>query len=218
MKVIAPFDARIRPPKRFWTALWKPGVQADHPDGEFAIMRRSMVPGAPHVLLNSEESGRVRYLGGFSLWAGIKRVSAAIANWMIRREAREEEERLGRVGKPGRVGESVAGRRAQPLLPICKPLSSPGALGARTKACAAGESWRPTESPARWVGPTRVVLPPPRRPGDRSSARSGPSQTISEEGYRRTLRCWTGNPEAVRHSKSASQIVLIFICLSLEAQ
>ncbi len=94
MKVIAPFDARIRPPKRFWTALWKPGVQADHPEAEFEIMRRSMVPGAPHVLLNSEESVRVRYLGGFSLWAGIKRVSAAIANWMIRREAREEEERL----------------------------------------------------------------------------------------------------------------------------
>lgn len=66
--------------------------------------------------------------------------------------------------------------------------------------------------------PTRVVLPPPRRPGDRSSARSGPSQTISEEGVPPNASVLDGEPQAVRHSKSASQIVLIFICLSLEAQ
>ena len=89
MKTTAPFDQSIPPPKRFWSALWKPGMQPDYPDSEYEIMRRSMVPGAPHVILNSEKGVRP---DGFGLWSQIKRISTAVAHWFVRRDAQEEHE------------------------------------------------------------------------------------------------------------------------------
>jgi hypothetical protein len=89
MKALAPFDVSIPPPKRFWSALWKPGVQAGHPDQEFEIMRRSMVPGGTDVILNSEEQIRVVCE---SPWTAMKRASEAIADWFVRRDALEQEE------------------------------------------------------------------------------------------------------------------------------
>lgn len=92
MKLIVPFDTSVSPPKRFWSALWKPVVPPENPEADFEIMRRSMVPGASDVLLDADERGRVTSARLCGASARVKRAFEAVGEWFRRREAAEREE------------------------------------------------------------------------------------------------------------------------------
>jgi hypothetical protein len=113
MKIIVPFDSSVSPPKRFWSALWcepaamqpeDPGgfwsalmsgsaVQPENPDAEFEAIRRGMVPGAPDVVLDRNQTA-----GRYSVNATIARAFAAVGEWFVRREAAEREEQAAVMG------------------------------------------------------------------------------------------------------------------------
>jgi hypothetical protein len=113
MKIIVPFDSSVSPPKRFWAALWcepaamqpeDPGsfwsalmlgsaVQPENPDAEFEAIRRGMVPGAPDVVLDRNQTA-----GGYSVSATIARAFASVGEWFVRREAAEREEQAAVMG------------------------------------------------------------------------------------------------------------------------
>ena len=98
MKLIVPFDTSVSPPKRFWSALWKPAVQPENPASDIETMRRSMVPGAPHVILDQKDHLRVRTADGVGAWPQLKRAFGAIGEWFARRDAAEREEQSAAAG------------------------------------------------------------------------------------------------------------------------
>jgi hypothetical protein len=94
MKLVVPFDPSMKPPKRSWSALCRPGVQPEDPGAEFEILRRSMVPGAPFVLISPEDRHRGSNAEGFSAWAQMKRAFEALGQWFVRRDSQELAEQL----------------------------------------------------------------------------------------------------------------------------
>lgn len=94
MKLVVPFDTSIKPPKRFWSALLRPGVQPEDPEAEFEILRCSSVPGAPFVLTRPEHRLRVSNAEGHTPWVQLKRAFEALGTWFVRRDAQEAEEQL----------------------------------------------------------------------------------------------------------------------------
>jgi hypothetical protein len=94
MKLIVPFDNSISPPKRFWSALFRPGVQAQNPEAEFGILRHTKVPGPTRVLMGAEERPRVRNAKALEVWVQMKRAFGALGKWFARRDAQEAEEQL----------------------------------------------------------------------------------------------------------------------------
>lgn len=93
MKVIAPFDASISPPKRFWSTFWKPDVQPEDPATEFETIRRGMVPGAQDVILDQNQA-----VGGCTVGSKIACAFSAVGHWFVRREVAEREEQAAVMG------------------------------------------------------------------------------------------------------------------------
>jgi hypothetical protein len=83
-ETIVSFHPKRGLPERFWSA-WKPGVQPEDPVADIELIRRSMVPCAPHVLLDQEDVLRV--IGCMGVWAQIKRAYRAVGEWFERRNA-----------------------------------------------------------------------------------------------------------------------------------